>query len=611
MTYTAIDRYGAIGDMHSAALVGPDGSIDWLCFPRFDSPSVFAAILDERKGGRFRLAPLAAYESHQEYLVDTNVLSTSFISEGGQAEILDFMPIDGTGRGARHEIIRMVRGKRGQVEMSCHFEPRLDYARGVTELTPAPGGVIARQRDARLALASPVTLGINEGVARGTFFIRQDEQAAFVLRWGELDPRPPSECQLALDSTIATWHRIVDDVQYDGRWRNDVRRSVLALHLLLYMPTGALVAAPTTSLPEWIGGARNWDYRFCWVRDASFAFDVLDRFSLVAETARFLTWLASSRTPGRFRLQTMYGIGHEEQLPEELLEHLEGYRGSHPVRVGNAAVDQLQLDIFGELMVACATFQRAGGTLDDPTWAMIEDLVDGVLGIWRLPDRGIWEVRGEKRHFVYSKVMCWLALDRAVALAETLGHTTKIAEWRHARDTIHADVLAHGWNRSVGSFVQYYGAEHTDASLLMLPLVDFLPPTDPRVRATVRRVRQELAVNGFIRRYLPEDTDDGIGAEEGAFTMCTLWLVGCLASIGELDEARTLFERVLALGGTLGLLSEMVEPATGTALGNYPLALTHVSLIHTARHLDLALNLRGNPPAEEVARGRHVRSANA
>jgi GH15 family glucan-1,4-alpha-glucosidase len=593
--------------MHTATLVGPDGSIDWLCLPRFDAPSVFAAILDDQKGGRFQLAPAGPHESRQEYLTDTNVLRTTFVSEGGEMELLDFMPLGNDLAVSDHELIRVVRGVRGLCEATCWFEPRLDYARGATSLSAHAQGAVAHKGDARITLTSPVELDVAAGAARAVFTLHEGDELAFCLRWGAAEPTPCTEWRERLAATIVAWRRIADTVQYEGRWRADIRRSALALHLLVYKPTGALVAAATTSLPEWIGGVRNWDYRFCWIRDASFALDVLDRFGHTAETGRFLHWLVTTRAPGKLRLQTMYGVEHEEQLTEETLDHLEGYRGSRPVRVGNGAAGQLQLDIFGELMVACATFQRAGGGLDEATWTMIEELADLVIDCWRLPDRGIWEVRGPVRHFVYSKMMCWLALDRAVAIAETSRRQSHVGRWRAARDEIHADVLTHGWNEQLQSFVQYYGAEHTDASLLMIPLVDFLPAQDRRVRATVRRVRQELEVNGLLRRYQPAATDDGIRTDEGAFTMCTLWLVGCLASMGELDEACAAFERVLALGGQLGLFSEMVDPETGTALGNFPLALTHVSVMHTARHLDLALNLRGAPPSDEIVRGRNLR----
>ena len=606
MAYKPISDYGIIGDMHSAAVVGLDGSIDWLCFPRFDSPSVFAAILDDAKGGRFRLCPAGRYEIEQRYLTDTNILSTTFTTESGQVEVQDLMPIKQDARESDYEVLRIVRGVRGSVEMTCLFQPRLDYARGRTELRAAPGGVVAEKDGARLSLASPVDLTIEDGDAQGVFTVREGEELVFQLQWDA--DRPPSTAgwRERLEFTISEWRAVVDDHTYEGRWQAEVRRSILALHLLIYLPTGAIVAAATTSLPEWIGGDRNWDYRFCWIRDAAFTLDVLHRLGHIGETVRFMEWLTEFCQSCGVHLQPLYGVHYEEDLTETTLDHLEGYRGSKPVRIGNGAATQLQMDIFGEVMVALATFHRAGGKITRPMWTTIESFVNAVINNWRRPGRGLWEMRGKPRHFVNSKVMCWLAMDRAIALAEALQKPVDLESWRALREEIHADVLANGWNERLQSFVQYYGADYTDAALLMMPMVGFLPPEDPRMRSTVRRIREELEVNGLLRRYPPELTDDGFGSEEGIFIMCTFWLVGYLTFIGELDEARELFERVLTAGNHLGLFSEMVDPVTGEALGNFPQALTHVSLIHSARNLDLALRERKAPPPEELRLGEHI-----
>ena len=606
MAYKPISDYGIIGDMHSAAVVGLDGSIDWLCFPRFDSPSVFAAILDDAKGGRFRLCPAGRYEIEQRYLTDTNILSTTFTTESGQVEVQDLMPIKQDARESDYEVLRIVRGVRGSVEMTCLFQPRLDYARGRTELRAAPGGVVAEKDGARLSLASPVDLTIEDGDAQGVFTVREGEELVFQLQWDA--DRPPSTAgwRERLEFTISEWRAVVDDHTYEGRWQAEVRRSILALHLLIYLPTGAIVAAATTSLPEWIGGDRNWDYRFCWIRDAAFTLDVLHRLGHIGETVRFMEWLTEFCQSCGVHLQPLYGVHYEEDLTETTLDHLEGYRGSKPVRIGNGAATQLQMDIFGEVMVALATFHRAGGKITGPMWTTIESFVNAVINNWRRPGRGLWEMRGKPRHFVNSKVMCWLAMDRAIALAEALQKPVDLESWRALREEIHADVLANGWNERLQSFVQYYGADYTDAALLMMPMVGFLPPDDPRMRTTVRRIREELEVNGLLRRYPPELTDDGFGSEEGIFIMCTFWLVGYLTFIGELDEARELFERVLTAGNHLGLFSEMVDPVTGEALGNFPQALTHVSLIHSARNLDLALRERKAPPPEELRLGEHI-----
>ena len=606
MAYKPISDYGIIGDMHSAAVVGLDGSIDWLCFPRFDSPSVFAALLDDAKGGRFRLCPAGRYQTEQRYLPDTNVLSTTFTSESGQVEVQDLMPIKEDARESDYEVLRIVRGVRGSVEMACLFQPRLDYARGRTELRAAPGGVVAEKGGACLGLASPVDLTIKDGDAQGVFTVREGQELVFQLQWDA--DRPPSTAgwRERLDFTTNEWREVADDHTYEGRWREEVRRSILALHLLLYLPTGAIVAAATTSLPEWIGGDRNWDYRFCWIRDAAFTLDVLHRLGHIGETGRFMEWLTAFCQSCGVHLQPVYGVHYEEDLTESTLDHLEGYRGSKPVRIGNGAATQLQMDIFGEVMVALATFHRAGGQITGAMWTTIESFVNAVINNWRRPGRGLWEMRGRQRHFVNSKVMCWLAMDRAIALAEALRKPVDLDRWRALREEIHADVLANGWNERLQSFVQYYGADYTDAALLMMPMVGFLPPDDPRMRSTVRRIREELEVNGLLRRYPPELTDDGFGSEEGIFIMCTFWLVGYLTFIGELDEARELFERVLTSGNHLGLFSEMVDPVTGEALGNFPQALTHVSLIHSARNLDLALRERKAPPPEELRLGEHT-----
>ena len=589
--------------MHSAAVVGLDGAIDWLCFPRFDSPSVFAAILDDERGGRFRLSPAGAYQAEQRYLPDTNILSTTFTTESGQVEVQDLMPIKANAQESDFEVLRIVRGTKGSVVMSCLFQPRLDYARGRTELRAAAGGVVAEKDEARLALASPVDLTIEGDTAHGDFSIREGDEIVFELQWGAQQPPSTFGWRERLEFTAQEWRDVAKDISYDGRWRDKVIRSVLALHLLLYLPTGALVAAATTSLPEWIGGDRNWDYRFCWIRDAAFTLDVFDRLGHIGETAHFMEWLILFCDSCGVRLQPLYGVRYEEELGELTLDHLEGYRGSKPVRIGNAASTQLQLDIFGEVIIACATFHRAGGKVPDKLWSTIESFAQAVITHWRKPDRGMWEVRGERRHFVHSKVMCWLALDRAIELAEALEKDPDLDRWRTVREEIRAAIMEHGWNERLQSFVQYYGAEYTDAALLMMPMVGFLPAEDERMRSTVRRIREELSVNGLLRRYPAELTDDGFGSEEGVFTMCTFWLVGYLTFIGELDEAQALFERVLECGNHLGLYSEMTDASTGEALGNFPQAFTHVSLIHTARNLDLALRRHEAPDAAEMRVG--------
>jgi GH15 family glucan-1,4-alpha-glucosidase len=589
--------------MQSAALVSLDGSIDWLCFPRFDSPSVFASILDHTRGGRFRLGPRGACSADQLYVPDTNVLATTFRTSTGVAEVIDFMPLRPDTAHSDHAVIRAVLGLEGSVEMECAFEPRLDYARGRTFLSPVGGGVVGEHESGRLALASPVELKVEDDVAHSAFDVSAGDELVFALQWDAERPPNTAGWRDRLDFTMREWHAALDDIEYSGRWRADLRRSILALHLLLYYPTGALVAAPTTSLPEWIGGDRNWDYRYCWIRDTAFILDAFDRLGHVGETGRFAEWLARFCESCGERLQTLYGVKYDEELPERTLDHLEGYRGSSPVRIGNAASTQLQLDIFGEFMVAMSTFYRAGGEINDEMWATITSFVDAVIGNWDRQDRGIWEVRGARQHFVHSKAMCWLALDRAVALAESTGRAGDIATWRTVAASIRDDALTRGWNERLQSFVQYYGADHTDASLLMLPMVGFIEAGHPRMRSTVAQIRRELETDGLLHRYHTQRTDDGLGGGEGAFIMCTLWLVGYLTFIGELDEACRIFNRVLECGNHLGLFSEMTNPATGEALGNFPQAFTHVSLIHTIRNLNMALDRRAAPEAKEMRLG--------
>ena len=591
MTYRPISDYGVIGDMHSAALVSRDGSIDWLCFPRFDSPSVFAAILDDKRGGSFAIRPAGEHRYSQAYLPDTNVLLTSFQTDEDRATVTDFMPMAADITVSEHEVIRIVRCESGQVVLDCLFQPRLDYGRGLTRLTAASRGVVARSGDACLGLASPVPFDIEDGTARATLALGAGQSAAFVLRWDEENPRPPADYDIygKLGNVEAYWRTVANDWHYHGRWAGPIKRSGLALHQLLYAPTGAICAAVTTSLPEGVNSHRNWDYRHCWLRDAALTLDVFHRLGYTADTSLFMGWLGQFFRGIGGTVQTLYGIGYETEITEYILDHFEGYKGSGPVRIGNAAVKQLQLDIYGEVVLSFASFYRAGGHIGDALWALTESLVEAAASNWHLPDHGIWEVRGERRHFVYSKVMCWAALDRGIRLAKALGRAVDLQRWQEAKRAIREDVLARGWNERIGSFVQSYGSDVLDASLLFMPLVGFLPAKDPRMESTILRIQQELSVNGLVRRYLPWQADNGLGTDEGTFTMCTFWLIGCLIQLGRLEEAQRLFERVMSLSNHVGLFSEMVDPQSGEFLGNYPQAFTHIALMHTARNLDRAL----------------------
>jgi GH15 family glucan-1,4-alpha-glucosidase len=591
LSYKPISDYGVIGDMHSAALVSMDGSIDWLCFPRFDSPSVFAAILDDQRGGRFAIQPLGQYRSTQAYHSGTNILLTTFHTDSGEATLTDFMPVAEDVTVSDHEVIRLARCEAGEVTLECRFLPRLDYARAATRLTLAPRGVVATGDGARLSLASPVPVEIDGDTARATFSLRSGETAAFILKWDEETPRPIPDYDIPykLGTTEAYWRLKTSDWRYRGRWSELVKRSVLALHQLIYAPSGAICAAVTTSLPGLIGGTRNWDYRFCWLRDAAFTLDVFHRLGHTDDTSSFLNWLSERASNVPENLRTLYGIGRETEIEERVLDHLEGYRGSRPVRIGNAASKQEQLDDDGELLLAFASYYRAGGYIDDSFWRLAETLVEGAVANWQQPDNGIWEVRGERRHFVYSKLMCWVAVDRGIRLAQALGKPVDLTRWRQAREAIRSDILANAYNAKVGAFVQSYGSDSPDASLLFMPMAGFLPASDPRMLSTINLIRRELSVDGLVRRYLPEKTDDGIGTDEGTFTMCTFWLIGCLILLGQLNEAQRMFEKAISFSNHVGLFSEMVDPDTGEFLGNYPQAFTHIALIHTARNLDRAL----------------------
>lgn len=591
MTYRPIRDYGVIGDMHSAAMVSRDGSIDWLCFPRFDSPSVFAAILDDKRGGCFAIRPAGEHRFSQAYLPDTNVLLTSFQTDAGRATVIDFMPVAADIAVSEHEVIRIVRCESGQMVLDCLFQPRLDYGRGRTRLTPASRGVVARNGEACLSLASPVPFDIGDDTAQATIALGAGESAAFVLRWDEKAPRPLVDYDIhgKLGNTQAYWATVARDWHYHGRWAEAIKRSGLVLHQLLYAPTGAICAAVTTSLPEWISSHRNWDYRYCWLRDAALTLDIFHRLGHAVDTSSFMAWLGDLSSTSGNGVQALYGIGCETEVPEYILDHFEGYKSSGPVRIGNAAAGQFQLDVYGEVVLSFASFYRAGGHISDALWALTESLVEAAVSNWRLPDHGIWEVRGERRHFVYSKLMCWVALDRGIRLAKALGKPVDLQRWQQARRAIRRDVLARSWNEQVGSFVQSYGSDVLDASVLFMPMVGFLPAKDPLMESTILRIQQELAANGLVRRYLPWQADNGLGTDEGTFTMCTFWLVGCLIQLGRLEEAQRLFERVISLSNHVGLFSEVVDPQSGEFLGNYPQALTHIALIHTARNLDRAL----------------------
>jgi GH15 family glucan-1,4-alpha-glucosidase len=613
-----ISDYALIGDCRTAALVSGDGSIDWLCLPRFDSPSVFAALLDPAVGGHFAITPVGEYgriairpyRMTRRYVADTAVLVTTLETDGGAVSLTDFMalPYGETAWGDLADVppptlVRLVNCLRGQVDLVVSFAPRLDYARQVPHLEVAETGVIAEGRQLRLQLASTAPLSIDGDTAGARLSMQGGHSHALVLSCREPGERATAEGLAAaepgsarhwLTETVGGWTLWADLCRYRGPYRDLVTRSAITLKLLTYSPTGAIVAAPTTSLPEEIGGARNWDYRYTWLRDATFTLYALGLLGYLSEAADFLSWLLRAWGDPATPLQIMYGIDGRAELPEEELPHLSGYRDSRPVRVGNGAVGQLQLDIYGEVLDCAYTYHRDGGTIGAELWALLRRTADAAAAEWRLPDEGVWEVRGGRRHFTYSKVMCWVALERATRIAEALGLPADLATWRAARDEIERAVLEQGYNPAVGAFTQAFGSSALDASLLRLPQVGFIDAHDPRMRATIEAIDARLTVDGLVYRY--RDPVDGLAGNEGTFAICTFWLIDCLLLLGNIGEARRRFERVVGYANDLGLLAEEIDPHTGTQLGNFPQAFTHIALINTAVNLEQATSGMLTPP---------------
>ncbi|MCY4448747.1 MAG: glycoside hydrolase family 15 protein [Chloroflexi bacterium] len=594
MPYLPIHEYGLIGDMNSCALVSSGGSIDWACFPRFDSPSVFAAVLDDAKGGRCSLSGQGTYSARQRYLPDTTVLETLYEAEHGAASVCDFMTrAPARSPDAPHEIIRMIEGVRGSIGMRLVFQPRLDYARGETTLSVTRNGVLASHPEGVLALVSdlPFTIepagdGGEQAVAE--FTVREGERVEFTLAFGlrRLPSISTMDCRNKLERAMRHDEASVAKLGYSGYLRDEVVRSYLTLHMLIFEPTGAIVAAPTTSLPESLGGVRNWDYRYSWLRDSAWTLGILYRLGDPHEGEAFIDWVVDQCAMSIESMQILFGIAPESELEELELDHLEGYARSSPVRIGNGAAFHRQLDVFGEVALSLAVFHRYSGNLSDKAWGLLKQMADLAAEMWHMEDRGIWEVRGPEQHFVYSKVMCWVALDRAVKLAEGHGFEGDIEHWRRQRDLVREEVLDKGWSDSKRSFVQAYGSEAVDASALLIPFLGFLPPDDPRIRTTVRRIQMELSDGPFVRRYRVEDTDDGLVGEEGAFYILSFWLIGALMTIGETQEALTYFNKVFATANHLGLFAEMHDPITGQALGNFPQAFSHIGFIHTAKNIN-------------------------
>jgi GH15 family glucan-1,4-alpha-glucosidase len=582
-----IEDYALIGDCETAALVSRDGSIDWLCWPRFDSGACFAALLGSAEHGRWRIGPsrgTGEYRSRRRYRGETMILETEIQTAEGTALVIDFMPVDGP----NSDLVRIVQGVRGTVAMHTELVIRFDY-----------GSVIpwvSRMADGRLrVIAGPdmVTLSTDTPThgehltTIGDFSVSEGETHWFVLTYSPSHIAPPDTIDAleALGRTERYWRDWVATCAYEGEWREAVVRSLLTLKALTYQPTGGIVAAPTTSLPEQIGGTRNWDYRFCWLRDATLTLLALMDAGYMEEAGAWRNWLLRAAAGSPSQVQIMYGLSGERMLREWEIPWLPGYEGARPARVGNAASLQMQLDVYGEVMDALHQARIAGLPEDDDAWALQVALAQHVAIVWREPDQGLWEVRGPPQHFTHSKVMAWVAIDRAVKGAELHGLEGPVDEWRALRDQIHADVCAHGYDPALGSFVQAYGSKLLDASLLLMPLVGFLPAADPRVVGTVECIEERLCVDGFVLRYDSEKTDDGLPPGEGAFLACSFWLVDCLAMIGRRDDAHDLFERLVGLRNDVGLLSEEYDPRVSRFTGNFPQAFSHVAMVSTAFNL--------------------------
>ena len=580
-----IEDYALIGNTRTAALVGNNGSIDWMCIPRFDSPACFAALLGKRANGYWRIAPIPeARAVRRHYAGPTLILETEFVTDAGAVTLVDFMPI---ARGARTDIVRIVRGVRGTVPMRMELAPRFDYGHVEPWIAPRDYGLRAIAGPDALALRSPIELHHDAHEGSCDFTIPEGRTIAFSLTSYPSHEAEPAalDASAMLRETDEWWREWSSHCTITGPWRDLALRSLITLKALTYAPTGGIVAAPTASLPEWIGGPRNWDYRFCWLRDATLTLFALMSSGYMTEAFAWRDWLMRAVAGKAEDLQIMYGIAGERRLTEAELPWLSGYENSRPVRIGNAAHGQLQLDVYGEIVGAFDLGRRLGARSSPEAWQLLLALMQNLEKVWSDPDEGIWEVRGPRRHFTHSRVMAWFALDRAVAALEAGFQTGPLERWRKLRDRIHRDVCAHGFNRQRNAFVQYYGSDALDAAVLMIPMVGFLPPDDPRVIGTVEAIRRELVSGGLVLRYRTEAGVDGLPPGEGVFLPCSFWLVDNLSLMGRHREARELFERLAALCNDVGLIAEEYDPAGGRLLGNFPQAFTHVSLVNAVRNL--------------------------
>jgi len=601
--YQPIEDYGIIGDLHTVALVGKDGSIDFMSFPRFDSPTIFAGLLDREKGGHFCIQPALDATRKQMYLPDTNVLITRFLAAEGVAEVSDFMPVGFHPHDHPRVLVRRVKTVRGNVRFDLEFNPRFDYARADHTVEQRDGELIFASKGADgvvIRLRTQVPLTVNgDGSASASFELRAGETAAFVLEEvGDGIPSPsasPDYVSEAFKNTVNFWRSWIGRSHYAGRWQETVNRSALALKLLVSETHGSLLAAATFGLPEQIGGERNWDYRYTWIRDASFTLYALIRLGYTDEAGSFMRWIhdrCMDLNPDG-SMQITFGHDGRKILTEETLPHLEGYRGSSPVRIGNGAYDQLQLDIYGELMDSIYLYNKYGEPIPYDLWVNLVRLINWVTEHWQLPDEGIWEVRGGQQEFLYSRLMCWVAVDRGIRLADRRSFPYPFDKWRATRDAIYQDIMTNFWDPRRGTFVQHKGVTTVDASNLLMPMVKFISPTDPRWLSTLKAMDEDLVDDSMVYRYkIDEAAHDGLVGDEGTFNMCSFWYSEVLARSGDVQKARFFFEKMLGYANHLGLYAEELGPH-GEHLGNFPQAFTHLGLISAAYAIDRKLSDAG------------------
>ncbi|HEY6496031.1 MAG TPA: glycoside hydrolase family 15 protein [Trebonia sp.] len=617
--YPNISDHGLIGDLQTAALVTTDGSVDWFCCPRFDSPSVFASLLDADHGGYFRIAPdRDDYVSKQLYFPDTAILITRFMTPDGVGEVHDFMPVIHGAATDRHRLVRQLRVVRGTMRFVIDIQPAFDYGRQPHKMDLSDSGVVfeadgmeltlhlARLADASSRDPSNTVERHGEGL-RAKVTLRAGQTAGMVLESMGGQPRlmAPEEIQRLQDETADFWRSWLHRSSYTGRWRDMVARSAITLKLMIYKPTGAPVAAPTTGLPEQVGGERNWDYRYTWIRDGSFSLYALLGLGYVEEARAFAGWLrdrgAELKPGSEHPLKIMYRVDGSSDLSEISLDHFEGWRASRPVRVGNGAADQLQLDIYGEMLDAAYLGDVNGLQVFNAGWEQVSRLVDWLCDHWDQPDEGIWETRGGRRDFTYGRFQSWVAFDRAIRMAVHRGKPADLQRWTNARDAVYRQIMAKGWNSKVGAFTQHYSTEVLDSSLLMMPLQGFIAPDDPMWLSTLRAMDRELVSDSLVYRYNPSASPDGLAGDEGTFSLCTFWYVDALARAGRLDEARLTFEKMHTYANHLGLFSEEIS-STGEQLGNFPQAFSHLSLISAAINLDYQLDHGANALSPVVSR---------